>query len=375
MRLPVAAALLTLVACSRTTEGPTPHIQGAINPLTRNVTPPRVCNAQGGERGWRIEVFGEAFAPVPGDVLADPATAVLPEVTLRGPTTLTLPKDRIFYVRPELLLLDVPTRDSTPPVEWPEGSYTLEVSNPVGGSASLENALVFVGPPTVTRVVPPAGGYSFTNATPIAIEGTAFQVGTFPTVVLRGTDGAEHSLFVINVSSPTRLETEVPPGTPEGVYDLVLTSPEGCASTLTQALQITYARLGTLTVEPGSGSALSNQPITLTNAPTGAQRTFTGAPSLFLLAPLKTNPSEVVRIPLRDVTYQSPTRVTAVVPTCTGYDEPPATDPQCPNGIAPGGPYAIEVGDPGGAVGEVPAAQGFTVMTEGLTSDTGASAP
>ncbi|QSQ23404.1 hypothetical protein JY651_51475 [Pyxidicoccus parkwayensis] len=368
MRLPAAAALLALVACSRTTEGPTPRIQGAINPLTRSVTPPRICNAQGGEHGWRLELAGESFAPVPADVLEDPPVAALPEITLRGPTTLTLTKDHVFYVRPELLLLDVPTRDSTPPVDLPEGSYTLEVSNPVGGSASLADAVVVVGPPSVTGVETPSSGYSFTAPTPIAITGTGFRTGTFPTVVLRGADGTSHSLFVTDVESSTRIVTEIPAGTPEGSYDLLLTSTEGCASSLSKALQITYARLGTLTVAPTSGSELSNQAVTFTNAPAGAQRAFTGAPNIFLLAPLKTNPSEMARVPLRDITYESPTRVTAVVPTCSGFDEPPVTNPACPNGISPGGPYAFEVGDPGGAVGEVPASRGFTVTA-------GASAP
>lgn len=377
MRLPVATALLALVACSRTTEGPTPRLQGVINPLTRNVTPPRVCNAQGEAPGWRLEVAGDGFAPVPGDVLEDAPIAALPEVTLRGPVTLTLPRERVFYVRPELLLVDMPTRDSTPPVDLPEGSYTVEVSNPVGGSASLADALVVVPPPAITRVVPPPGGYSYSGSSPIVIEGTGFRLDTFPFIVLRAADGTRQSLFVINVLSPTRIESEIPPGVPEGVYDLLLTNPEGCTTAVSQALDITYARLGTLTVAPRSGSEVSNQAITLTNTPTGDQRAFSGPPSIFLLAPLKSNPSEVVRVPLRDIQYAPSGTVTAVVPTCSGFEEPPVTDPRCPNGIAPGGPYAFEVADPGGAVGEVTAEQGFTVTAEGAagsSSDLGACA-
>lgn len=374
MRLPVAAALLALVACSRTTEGPTPRIQGAINPLTRNVTPPRICNAQGAEHGWRLEIAGDGFAPVPGDALEETPVAALPEVTLRGPTTLTLPREHVFYIRPELLLVDVPTRDSTPPVDLPEGSYTLEVSNPVGGSASLADAVIVVPPPTITRVEPPPDGYTFAGSSPIVIEGTGFRLDTFPYIVLVNTDGSRQSLFVINVISPTRIESEIPPGMPEGVYDLVLTNPEGCGTTVSRALDITYERLGTLTLAPRTGSELSDQAITLTNTPTGDQRPFSGPPDIVLVAPLKTNPSEVVRIPLRDVTYDAPGTVRAVVPTCAGLDAPPITDPRCPGGIVPGGPYALEVADPGGAIGEVPAIQGFTVTADGaagLTSDLG----
>ncbi len=366
MRLPVAAALLALVACSRSTEGPTPELVGLINPLTRNVTPPRICNAQGGERGWRVEVSGERFAPMPGDVLTDTELAALPEVTLRGgATALTLTRDRVFYVRPELLLLDVPTRDSSSPVELPPGSYGVEVSNPLGGSASLPDALVVVPPPSLTRVVPPPNGYSFIEASPIVLEGTNFQPDTFPRIVLRRSDGTTQSLFVITVVSPTRIETEIPPNTPEGRYTVVLTNPEGCAATAPEPLDITYGRLGTLTVAPRSGSAMSNQPITLRNAPTGEQRAFTGAPEVYLRAPLKTDPSQLARIPLRNVEFFPPDEVRAVVPTCSGFGEPAETDPTCPIGVLPGGPYPLEVLDPGGAIGEVPASQGFTVTAEG----------
>lgn len=377
MRLPVAAALLALVACSRGTEGPTPRLTGAINPLTRNVTPPRICNAQGGSRGWRVELAGERFTPVPGDVLTDTEVAALPEVTFRGPTTLTLPRERVFYVRPELLLLDVPTRDTTPPVDLPEGSYTLEVSNPLGGTASLPDALVVVPPPGLSRVLPPPDGYSFSEPSPIVIEGTGFQLNTFPVIALRGSNGSTQPLFVVTVVSPTRVETEIPPGTAEGRYDVVLTSPEGCGATLAGAVDITYERLGTLTVEPRSGSEERNTPITLRNAPTGAQRDFSGVPEVFLLAPLKTDPGQVARIPLRDVALVPPNEVTAVVPTCSGLEEPGGADPRCPSGIVPGGPYALEVADPGGAVGEVPASEGFTVIAggAGLAPESGSGAP
>jgi hypothetical protein len=60
----------------------------------------------------------------------------------------------------------------------------------------------------------------------------------------------------------------------------------------------------------------------------------------------------------------SPSEVTAVVPTCTGFESLSLADPACPNGIVPGGPYGLLVADVEGAVGEVPASAGFTVLTE-----------
>jgi len=366
LRLPVvAAALLALVACSKTTEGPTPQVVGVINPRTRNVTPPRVCNAQGGERGWRLEVAGERFAPMPGAVLTDTPTVAMPEVTLRGPAALTLARDRVFYVRPELLLLDLPTGGNTASTELPAGSYAVEVRNPVGGTGSLPDALVVVPPPTVESVVPPPGGYAFNAPSPIVIVGTDFQPGTFPMLVLRRAGVADRPLFTINAVSPTRIETEIPPGTPEGTYDLVLTSAEGCSATRAQAITITYAKLGTLTLDPRFGWQRRNQAITLYNSPTGPQRAFAaGAPDIYLVAPLKTAPTELVDIPLRRVAVVSPQEVTAVVPTCSGFEAVPLTAPECPRGIVPGGPYALKVADASGATGEVLASAGFTVVAE-----------
>jgi hypothetical protein len=364
LRLTVAAVLLALTACSRSTEGPTPQVAGVVNPLIRNVTPARVCNAQGGELGWRLEVAGARFAPTAAGVLTDSPRVALPEVTLRGPVTLTLPRERVFYVRPEVLLLDLPTRDSASPADLPAGSYGVEVKNPLGGTGSLADALVVVPPPTVTRVVPPAS-YSFGSASPFVIEGTDFQPDAPPRIVLRGAGGVQQPIFTLTVVSATRIETEVPPGTPEGTYDLILTNPEGCAVTVVGALTITYPRLGTLTVEPRFGWQRRNQPITFYNAPTGEQRPFSaGAPDIFLRASVKSEPSQVQLIPLRRVAVVSASEVTAVVPTCSGFEALPITDPECPNGIVPGGPYGFVVSDAGGAVGEVPASAGFTVLTD-----------
>lgn len=375
MRLQVVAtALLALGGCSRTTEGPSPAVERVVNPRTRVSTPTQVCNAQGGQTGWSLEVEGKRFTPVPGEALTDTPTVELPRVTLRGPSTYTLSRSQVFYVRPELLLLNVPTRDTTPPVELQPGTYAVEVANPLGGTGSLPDALTVVPPPTLTRVVPPADGYSATGGNPIVLEGRDFQPGTSPLIFLRREGEADQPLFFVTVVSTTRIESEIPPGTPEGVYDVVLTQPEGCTAVAVGGIDVAYPHLGTLTLTPRSGSELSNTPIRLFNAPTGAQRGFTDVPELFVLAPLKSEPTLSQRIPLRAVTRVSATEVTAELPSCSGFEEP-GGDPKCPQGLAPGGPYALEVIDPSGAVGLVPASEGFTVVAEPtatLTSEDGA---
>ncbi|MCP3169881.1 hypothetical protein [Myxococcus qinghaiensis] len=375
MRLQVVAtALLALGGCSRTTEGPSPAVERVVNPRTRVSTLTQLCNAQGGQTGWSLEVEGKRFTPVPGEALTDTPTVELPQVTLRGPSTYTLSRSQVFYVRPELLLLNVPTRDTTPPVELQPGTYSVEVANPLGGTGTLPDALTVVPPPALTRVVPPADGYSATGANPIVLEGRDFQPGTSPIIFLRREGVADQPLFFVTVVSTTRIESEIPPGTPEGIYDLVLTQPEGCAAVAVGGVDVAYPHLGTLTLTPRSGSELSNTPIRIFNAPTGAQRGFTDVPELFVLAPLKTEPTLSQRIPLRAVTRVSATEVTAEFPSCSGFEEP-GGDPKCPQGLAPGGPYALEVIDPSGAVGLVPASEGFTVVAEPtvtLTSEEGA---
>ncbi len=364
MRLPIAAALLSLVACSRTTEGPIPKVTETTNPRQRFVHPARVCNAQGPARGWPIEVAGERFTPMPLDVLTDAPKVGMPTVTLKGAETFTLPRENVFRDSAELLKIDVPTKTSAVPRELPPGSYAVEVKNPAGGTNELADALIVVPPPTLTRVTAPQG-FNASGPSPIVIEGTAFQTGTTPQLVLRRTGAADVSLVTFTVVSATRIEGEIPPGTPEGTYALVITHPEGCAFTLPNAITIVYARLGTLTVDPRFGWVRRDQPVTIYNVATGDQKVFSGgSPEVTIRGPLKTDPSQQAEIPLMRVAYVSPTTITAVVPTCTGNALVPATDPACPTGIAEGGPYRLRIVDPSGAVGEVPVERGFTVVRE-----------
>ncbi|MBE4751609.1 hypothetical protein G4177_25890 [Corallococcus sp. ZKHCc1 1396] len=361
MRLPVAAALLSLVACSEATEGPTPKLEGLINPLERLVTPARVCNAGGGERGWRLELLGTGFNPLPRDALTDTPAVELPLVTLSGPSDYTLPADHLFFARAELLRMDLPTRDSAPSSQFVPGAYTVAVTNPLGGTSELEDGLRVVPPPTLTNITPPLG-FFYGAGSPLIIEGSGFRADALPLITLRREGEEDRPLFTLVVVSDTRIETEVPPATPEGTYDVVITNPEGCSTTRSQALTVTYPKLGQLTLSPRSGPASGDTAITLINAPSGNERPFSpGIQDVYLVAPVKADPSQRVNIPLRDVTYVSGSQLTATVPTCAGFEPPPVTDPQCPNGIVPGGPYALIVADPSGALGQVPGSAGFTV--------------
>lgn len=355
MRLPAAAALLSLVACSEATEGPTPKLEGLINPLERLVTPARVCNAGGDARGWRLELIGSGFTPLPRDALTDTPAVELPQVTLSGPGDYTLPADHLFFARTELMRMDLPTRDTTPSSQLPPGAYTVSVTNPLGGTAQLADGLRVVAPPTLASLTTPQG-FSYGGGSPLIIEGSGFRPDALPLITLHREGEEDRPLFTVTVASETRIDTEVPPATPEGTYDVRITNPEGCAVTRPQALTVAYPKLGTLALSPASGPASTDTAIAITVS--GGARQFSGIPDVYLVAPVKTDPGQHVNIPLSDVKYVNATRLTATVPTCAGFDPPPVTDPQCPGGVVPGGPYTLIVADPSGAVGEV---SGFTV--------------
>jgi hypothetical protein len=359
VRLPVAAALLSLVACSEATEGPTPTLEGLINPLQRLVTPARVCNAGGGPDGWRLELIGARFNPVPRDALGDSPGVELPTVTLSGPSDYTLPADHLSFARPELMRMDLPTRDTTPSSQLAPGTYTVAVTNPLGGTARLEDGLRVVPPPTLTRIETPSG-FRYASGSPLIIEGGGFRSDALPLIVLQREGLADQPLFTLTVVSDSRIETELPPATPEGTYALSISNPEGCSVTRPQALTVAYPKLGTLDLSPRSGPASSDTSITLSVANDGEHFSTTGTHEVYLVAPVKTDPGQPVNIPLYNVRAISETQLTATVPACSGFDTPPVTDPTCPGGVVPG-TYGLIVASPSGAVGTLPAASGFTV--------------
>lgn len=360
MRLPVAAALLSLVACSESTEGTTPKLEGLINPLQRLVTPARVCNAGGGTAGWRLELIGSRFTPVPRDALTDTPSVELPQVSLSGPSNYTLPADHVFFARTELMRMDLPTRDSTPSNTLPPGIYSVSVTNPLGGTSELEDALHVVPPPVITSITAPKG-FRYSAGSPLVIEGSGFRADALPLIVLQRDGEADRPLFTVTVVSDTRIETEVPPTAPEGTYAVTLTNPEGCSVTRPQALTVAYEHLGPLSVSPSNGPANSDTVINITNTASSGPSAFTaGDREVYLVAPVKTDPGQLVNIPLYDVSLVSPTRIRATVPGCSGFDSRPVTDPSCPGGVVPG-TYGFIVTDPSGAYGVIPASSGFTV--------------
>ena len=113
------------------------------------------------------------------------------------------------------------------------------MKNLAGGTHELADLLVMVPPPQVTRVTAPQG-FQSGDITPIVVEGTGFRPDTFPVLKLQRAGAEPLEIFTLSVESPTRLSTELVPGTPEGTYDFVITNPEGCEFTLPNALTVSY---------------------------------------------------------------------------------------------------------------------------------------
>lgn len=364
--LPLACATLVL-ACSKTLTGPTPQVDEAQNPLTPTARPAPVCNAQGiATNGWEVDVLGASFAPLPVDLLTSQNGVVLPSARLAGGQTFDFPTDRVFFVDSGKLVLLFPTANTTPGVTLAPGTYDLTVANPNAKASTLSTGIEVVPPPALANAFV-TSPFSTAADTPVEIDGSGFRAGATPvvTIVPTGTTSPVTTLTSVTVVSGTQLTAVVPAGTPEGVYDLTVTNPEGCSATLFRGLNLRMISLGILTIDPRFGWQLKNQPITIYNAPVGTQVGFSpGVPQIFINAPLKTDPSSTVAIPLRRIAFVSPGVVTAVVPDCSGLSATPAEDATCAAGIVPGGPYAVSVRDPSGAVGNIPATNGFVVLTD-----------
>lgn len=355
-----AAFLGALSGCPRAIEGPTPVVTGTSGP--GGSSPAVVCNAQGDPAtGWPFEVLGERFAPLPTGVLTSSPGLLMPEVSLDGPQSLQLAPTHVRFVDATHLTVQLLTQDSTTPQSLAVGSYAVTVRNAQGATGRLEDALVVVPPPTLKAVSSP--GFLPGTATTLTIDGTSFRATPAPTVTLSGSGLPTVQLANVSVSSPTRLVGLAPADLPAGTYDVTVTNADGCAFTARGALKVSYLLLGNLTLEPRFGWQLRNQAITLHNAVSGSAQGFSGgAPEAWIVAPLKGGTGNV-EIPLRRLAFVTPNIITAAVPDCSGLAATPITDATCPNGIAPGGPYAIRVRDPSGASGMIPAAQGFFVLT------------
>jgi hypothetical protein len=152
-RLAVAAALLTLAACSRQLEGPTPKVTA--------VTPGAVCHAQ---LDTTVTIQGEGLSPLltghlEGQRLEIPAVTLSRVQDAAGGTAsgqVVLPDDaaapgesRVRWLSQEQMAFEV-----TPDLDLEPGLYDVQVQNRNGRSVNFAGGLLAVPPPTLASVEP-----------------------------------------------------------------------------------------------------------------------------------------------------------------------------------------------------------------------------
>ena len=375
--------LLAVVSCAKTIEGPTPAVTAARSQRDQTTAPAYLCNAQGDSAdGWLIDALGDAFAPLVTNVLSGTPAVQMPEVSLGGPATYQLPKAWVRFDTRNRMPLAMRTADSpVDAVTLAPGDYSLTVTNPGGRAGTLANAVRVVPPPSISGVAlsSPSGGapgpkLCADSAQTLVITGANFRTDLPPQVqvgphLFSGASITALAAGTLSVSILANTFTAAETSAAGTNYPVTLTNPDGCRAPFgpAPAVQVTaYSTckaLGTLSVTPRFGYQLRDTPITLTNtfnAP--ATQPFSGAlPKISIVAPLASG-GAAVAIPLRSVAFVDQHTVTAVVPVCSGTSfgaRSGATPADCP-GLAPGGPYDLQVTDPISGKGLLTAA--FTVV-------------
>jgi hypothetical protein len=384
--------LTCLLGCSKKIEGPAPAVTSAQNEIDQSTAPALLCNAQGDPAsGWLIDVLGDNFAPMPAGALSSKATVAMPIVRLDGPEKYTVPDAYVRFAEKKRLPLAMRTAHSTADAHALQpGDYSVTVTNLNGASASAPAAIRVIPPPSETGLaVQPAGGTAGPpricndQSQTLIITGTGFRTEAKPAVALFNNGAPVLPVPPSSITvTPAEIDVSIPAGSFSGLsatgttFTVRIADPNGCVTPYGNAPRgfrvtdvrayTTCTQLGALTMSQRFGWTQRNQAITITNAFTQpATQPFSGpAPTVTITAPIKgsTTPASIA---LLRVAYVNANTIIAVVPTCSGAQPTPATDTSaggCPNGIAPGGPYTIDVEDATGAFGSLSGTSGFQVV-------------
>ncbi len=121
---------------------------------------PQVYFTAGQELCVRLRIDGSGLSPMPGELLTDQATLLLPQAEFRHSSGLILkPTASQFLTATKSLLVTLKAADAT---AMPLGFYDLTVTNPNGNQGSLAQALNVVPPPPAIDLCPsvdPAFGW------------------------------------------------------------------------------------------------------------------------------------------------------------------------------------------------------------------------
>ncbi|MCA1828302.1 MAG: hypothetical protein LC689_15370 [Myxococcales bacterium] len=374
--MPVRSLIFAIcLACAKGISGPTPQVSNAIGEQDQSAAPAFLCNGQGDPAaGWLVDAIGDNFAPLPADTLHSNPGVAMPRVTLTGPETYTLPGAYVRFTDKTRMPLAMRTKDSAADGhELAPGNYSLTVTNLNGASSTLANAIQAIPPPVLVAVSPLICN---DRPTRLVILGGNFRPAQRPAIsfVPRGGGAAVPvpdsavTLVAPNEIAATIGKNTFPAGLTGALYTVEVADPAGCAAPYgagPRGLGVTDVsvsgscpNLGMATMSPKFGSQQKNQSITIHAMP---GKPFTGqAPAVTITAPIKGS-AAAVPIPLRRVAFVDANTITAVVPTCSGLSATDATG-TCASGIAPGGPYTVDIQDPGGAIGSITGPEGFTVV-------------
>jgi hypothetical protein len=128
----------------------------------------------------------------------------------------------------------------------PAGTVGVQVVNPTGQSATLQNSFTFIGPPTITSISPNSG--PATGGTTFLLTGTGFQtnVAVFIADIQASLDS----------TSPTEISGMTPNANLTGTVDVRVLNPDGQSATLGGGF--TYTSSKTVSTNPEVSSVSPN---------------------------------------------------------------------------------------------------------------------
>jgi hypothetical protein len=237
-KVPLLSSLLLFFGCAADVDGPTPTVT-VVQHKDSGTGVICTCDDLPGcikDKNDVLEITGDGFAPLPVKLLEEPGLE-LPDVTLIGPgqKIYVIRGDdpsqnptavRVDFIDPRTLQLTL-----TPEFvrTFPEGKYTVRVTNPNGNEGELPDAIEVVLGPVLDKVVPDTVCDELD--TKITLTGKNFREGAKVVV-------GDGELTGVTVVSDTKIEATVPKGFPPGSYNISVVNPEGCASTLANGLLV-----------------------------------------------------------------------------------------------------------------------------------------
>jgi len=303
-------AVLAVVACSSSTDGPTPNIA--------SVMPVPLCDAQ---RDITVTITGSGFSPIVKDGLTSNPSVVMPRVVLLAGTTPTeIPAAGVSLgdASGTLLVVKLPTALLAP------GSYDVQVINPDGHSDTLAGGLIVDPPPHITGVNPSSGAVG--NTITVTLIGTGFRSGM--TVTLDATPTVAATNLTVAPDGLSAQATFALAGVTPGVYGITVDNLDGCTDTLAASFTVYVEHTFTVTgIDPPFGCTCSTTSVTL-SSPGG----FVSTPVIEMRPTGQAGPvTRMTRVALVDVST-----LTAVVPAALALGDYDVTvlNPPTDGGVA-----------------------------------------